>query len=124
MFFPSFSDADMPFSKVGGLIWRNFTAIEVLSTTKKVELINKRQFPIVALDKNTEILVVYIAAWLAMDIHLSIEAQSRALLVNETLIKVLAEYSNYIDVFSPNLLMELPEHTHMNVHAINLIKDK
>lgn len=52
--------------------WRSYITAKVLSTTKRVELINKREFAIAALDKNIEIFMIYIAtlsATLVMQIH-------------------------------------------------------
>ena len=53
-----------------------------------------------------------------------IEAQIGALLFNEAPIEVLAEYSNYSNVFSAEHAAELPENTRMNKHAIKLEKGK
>lgn len=39
-----FSNANLQFSKVERLIWRNYTTTKALSTTKKVELIEQREF--------------------------------------------------------------------------------
>ncbi len=47
-----------------------------------------------------------------------------ALQWNEAPTKILAEYSNYIDVFSTDLAMELPKNIGMNEHAIELIEGK
>ncbi len=38
--------------------------------------------------------------------------------------KIPAKYSDYADVFSSDLVMELPENTGMNEHAIELIEGK
>ena len=35
-------------------------------------------------------------------------------------VTILAEYSDYTDVFSPDSVAELPEHTGVNDHPINL----
>ena len=40
------------------------------------------------------------------------------------LIKISAKYSNYVDVFSFDLAIELPKITDMNKHAIKLIDGK
>ena len=42
----------------------------------------------------------------------------------EALTKVLDEYLDFADVFSPDLATELPKHTEINTHAIDLKKDK
>lgn len=51
-------------------IWRSYTAIETLSTISRIELIIKRKFAKVVLDKNLEIFVVHVLALEAMTIHL------------------------------------------------------
>ena len=49
------------------------------------------------------------------------KAQIAHLKVNEVPTKVLSEYADFADVFSPKLAVELPEHTEMNDHAIELV---
>ena len=51
-------------------------------------------------------------------------AQVGALLFNEALIAILAEYSNYNNVFSVEYVAKLPRYTRINNHAINLEKYK
>ena len=51
-------------------------------------------------------------------------AQVGALIFNKVFSEVPAEYSNYSDVFSAENAAELPEHTGMNNHAIELEKGK
>ena len=53
-----------------------------------------------------------------------IKAQVEALLFNEAPTKVLAEYSNYSDIFSAEYAAELLENTRMNEYAIKLKKGK
>ena len=43
------------------------------------------------------------------------------MIAEEASTKVLAEYSDFADVFSPDLASELPEHTGINNHAIELV---
>ena len=43
------------------------------------------------------------------------------MIAEEASTKVLAEYSDFADVFSPDLASELPEHTRINDHAIELV---
>ncbi len=59
-----------------------------------------------------------------LSIHLSQVAQITALQWDKTPTKNLAEYSDYADVFSSDLALELPENTRMNEHAIELIDGK
>ena len=46
------------------------------------------------------------------------------MIAEEAPIKVLAEYSDFADVFSPDLATEFPEHTEINTHAIDLEESK
>ena len=39
----------------------------------------------------------------------------------EALTKIPAEYSDFADIFSPDLASELPEHTGIKDHAIELV---
>ncbi len=61
------------------LTWRSYIAAEALPTISWVELIDKREFARVALDKNSETFVVYVSALEATTIHPSQVAQIAAL---------------------------------------------
>ncbi len=78
-----------------------------------------------ALDENSEIFVIYLAA-LEVEtlIYLSRVAQIAALQGNKAPTKISAEYSDYANVFSMYLAMELSKNTGMNEHTIKLIKGK
>ena len=43
------------------------------------------------------------------------------MIAKEAPTKVPAEYSDFADIFSPDLASELPEHTGINDHAIELV---
>ena len=106
------------------------------------------------MDAGNKIFVIYVAVWeqeeMAMDSDrkAQVEAQSRAriqdkayveaqsrariqdeaqvgsLLFNEACTEILAEYSNYSDVFLAENAAEFPENTRMNEHAIELEEGK
>ena len=59
--FLTLSNADIQFAEKK-LTWRSYTAAEALPTTKRVELIDKREFAKAVLDKEFETFVVYIIA--------------------------------------------------------------
>ena len=61
MLFLSLSNADVQFD-TGNLTWRTYSTAEALPTTRRVELIDKYKFARAALDKNSEIFVVHVAA--------------------------------------------------------------
>ena len=46
------------------------------------------------------------------------------MIAEEALTKVPAEYSDFADVFSPDLATKLPEHTEINIYAIDLEEGK
>lgn len=76
------------------------------------------------LAKSAEIFVIYIAALLRTPIYLSRKDQIRTLSANKTLTKVPVEYLDYVDVLLLDLVIELPKHTDINNHTINLIEYK
>ncbi len=53
-------NADVQFYMEKELEWRSYVTAEVLSITKRVEIIDKKEFTFVALDENAEIFLVYI----------------------------------------------------------------
>ena len=122
--FLTFSDVDVWFAEKE-LTQTSLTTVKTLLTTKRVEFIDKKEFAAAIMDKDFETFVVHIAfIKKTMLIHLAREAQIAALQANRTPIEVLAEYSDYIDIFSPDLAIELPKNTGINEHAIKLINEK
>ena len=124
MLFLTFSKANIRFAE-RELVWRTYTAAEALLTTKRVEIINKREFAIAVLNADDEIIVVYVAALAEptiMPIHSSRQAQVAALTSEE--IRIPAEYSDFSNVFSSDSAAELPEHTGINNQPINLLNNK
>ncbi len=76
------------------------------------------------MDENSETLIVHISALEATTIHLSRAAQIAALQWDKAPIEIPTEYSDYADIFSSDLAMELPENTSLNEHAIELVEGK
>ena len=80
------------------LTWRSYTTDKALSATKRVKLIDKKEFTKVALDENSKTFVMHIASLnLAPGIHSEKEAQIASLLTKE--VKILDNYSDYANVF-------------------------
>ena len=89
----------------------------------RVKIIDKKKFAAAALNKEDETFVVHMAAFsVGSNIHLSRKAEIPLLDVKEVTIP--SKYADYTDVFSPDSVAELPEHTGINDHPINLIDDK
>ena len=122
--FFTLSKADVWFAEQD-LVWRTYTAAKALLMTKRVEIINKREFAAAELNADDETFMVHVAALAkltTMPIHPSRQAQVAALTSEETGIP--AEYSDFSDVFSSDSAAELSKHTGINDHSINLLDDK
>ena len=61
MLFLTFSNKNIWFAEKE-LTWRSYTSKEALPTTQRVELIDKKKFARMALDKESETFEVYVAA--------------------------------------------------------------
>ena len=122
--FLTLSGADVDFLK-RELWWRSYTIEKALSTIKQVELVGKKEFAAAVFDLGHETFVIYVAFLESPsqegDVHLFCRAQIAALVANEAPTSILTKYSDFADVFSPELASELPEYTRINDHAIKLV---
>ena len=92
----------------------------------------KREFAAVALDPEHKTYVVHVALLsstplvtlgsLPLDVHPSRRPQISGLIAKEAPTKVSAKYSDFADIFSPNLASKLLKHTGINDHAIELVE--
>ena len=101
----------------------------MLPNTKHVKLVGRKEFAAAALNPEHETYVVYIASLrstplASLDVHPSREPQISGLIAKEAPTKVPAEYSDFANVFSPDLAIELPKHTETNTQVIDLEKGK
>ena len=128
MLFLTLSSVNIDFSRKE-LWWRLYTIEEALPTTKRVELVEKKEFAAAALDLEHETFVVHVASLESPstiqkgDIHPSCRVQIAALVANKAPTSILTKYSDFTDVFFPELASELPEHNRINDHAIKLVDD-
>ncbi len=125
MSFLTMSNADIDF-QAQDLQWRSYIIEDVLPTIRQVELIGKKEFAAAALDPEHEAFVVHVST-LSVDsgdkVHPLKKAQIPYLKVDKASSKVSSKYADFVDVFSPKLALELPEHTGINNHAIKLVND-
>ena len=117
----------MPFLTLSGanidflsweLRWRTYPTKEVFPTTRRIELVGKKKFAAAALDSEYETYVVYVglvssfvspsSSLLDVDVHPSCKPQISGLIAKEAPIKVSAKYSDFADVFFPDLASKLP----------------
>ncbi len=109
------------------LQWRFYTTKQVLPITKKVELIGKKEFTVAALDLDHEAFVVYVTTLnISSDaeVHPSKSAQIAQQKTDKALTEVPSKYADFVNVFLPKLATELPKHTGINNHAIELVDDR
>lgn len=88
-------------------------------------MVRKKEFAVIVLDPENEIFVVYVVSFIiSCDVYPSGRIQIVSLKINKDLITVFLEYFDFADVFSPELIAELPEYTKINNYAIGLINSK
>ena len=116
MLFLILSNANVQFVKKE-LTWRSYNTTEALLTTKRVELIDRKEFAKVVLDENSETFVIHVTS-LDLGIHPDREAQIALLLTKE--VKIPDEYFDFANIFSEEKALVLPECTELNKHAIDL----
>ena len=123
--FITLSNADIQFVEKK-LTWRSYITVETLPTTKRVELIDKKEFAKAALDENSETFVVHVASLNSnpLDVHPSRRPQISGLIAKEAPTKVSVEYVNFADVFSSDMAAKLPKHTRINDHAIVFVDNQ
>ena len=113
------------------LPWRTYTTKEALSTSSRIELVGKNEFAAATLIPKHETYIVYIvsvssvplpsSSLLKLIVHPSCKPQMSGLIAKEACTKVSAEYLDFADVFSLDLVSKLPKHTGINDHAIELV---
>ena len=111
---------------------QTYTTEEALPTTRHVTLVGKKEFAAAAFDPESETFVVHVASLSSdaspnsspLDVHPSRRSQISGLIAKEAPTKVPTKYSDFADVFSPDLAFELPEHTGINNHTIKLVEDQ
>ena len=124
--FLTLSGADVDFSG-RELRWKTYTTEKVLPTTRRVKLVDKKEFAAATLDPKHETYVVHIASLSStplafFNVYPSWRPQISDLIAEEASTKVSTKYSDFADVFSPDLASELPKHTGINDHTIELVE--
>ena len=122
MLFLILSSADVNFSG-WKLRRRTYTIKKALSTTKRVELVGKKEFAAATLDPEHETYVVHVASLSStlLDVHPSRRPQISGLIAEEASTKVPDKYANFADIFFLDLASKLPKYTGINNYAIELV---
>lgn len=106
--------------------WKLYTTIEPLSTIKRVWLVEKKIFIVVALDLNNKIFISYVIFFTSSNLNINSyhKAQIASLIVDEVFIVVLAEYTDFINIFSFNFVAKLQKYIRITNYLIDLVKDQ
>ena len=126
--FLTLSGADVDFSGQK-LRCKTYTTEKVLPTTKRVQLVGKKEFAAAALNPEHETYVVHVASirstpLASLNVHPSREPQIFGLIAEKTPKKIPAEYSDFADIFFLDLATKLPEHTEIITYAIDFEEGK
>ena len=114
MAFLTLSGADDDFSGQE-LWWKTYTTKKALSTTRRIELVGKKEFAAATLNPEHRNYVIYVASLSStllpfLNIYPSRRPQISGLIAEKAFTKVPAKYSDFANVFSPDLTFELSEH--------------
>ncbi len=123
--FLTISNIDINF-QARNLQWRSYITGDILPSTKWVKLIGKKEFTVVAYDSKYEAFVVHIVALnidSSNEMYPSKRVQIAHLKADEAPTEMPNKYADFIDVFLLKLAIELPEHTRINDHSIELVDD-
>ena len=128
MFFLNLSDADVDFLGYK-LWWRTYITKKILPTTRRVELVGKKEFVAIAFDLKYETYVVHVRSVSfntlsissPLDVHPFWRTQIFGLIAKEAFTKVSIEYLDFTNIFSLDLASKLLEYTRINNHAIELV---
>ena len=124
--FLTFSNTDIQFAQKK-LTWRFYTIAKALPTTKQVEIINKKKFTKIVLDKNVKAFVMHVTSLSlnSMSIYLVQKAQITLLVIEKVCIPTLDEnieaFVVHVTSFSLNLM---PIHPAREVQIVLLVAKK
>lgn len=89
------------------LIWRGNIATKAILTMKKVELIDKYKFVQAALNKNFQTFLMDVVLLENNEVHPFRVTLIATFQKNKALTEIRSKYTNYANIFSPDLALEL-----------------
>ena len=128
MFFLNLSGTDVDFLD-WKLWWRTYIIKRTFLTTRHVKLVDKKEFVIAELDPKHETYVVRIGSVSfaaspsssPLDFYPICRSQIASLIAKEAPTKILDEYVDFVDVFSPDSASKFPKHIEINNYFIELV---
>lgn len=111
---------------IGFLDWKlwqkTYITQNVFSTTRRIKLVEKIEFAVVAFDLKYETFIVYVALLTGFaNVYSFRRCQIAGFIVEKAFTKVFAKYANFTNLFSLNLASELFKYTEINNYAIKLV---
>lgn len=104
-----------------------YITVKALFTSKRVELIKKKEFIAITFNPDNKIFIVHIIFLISLALGLKFypfyKAQIVFLKVDKSFISALSNYTSFMDFFSKNLAAKLPEHTKIKDYTIDIVKD-
>ena len=100
---------------------------KALPTIRCIELVDKKEFAVIALDPEYKTYIVYVGSVSSiaspksfpLDVHPFCRLQIASLIAKKAPIKIPNEYVNF--AFSPDLVSKLSKYTEINNHSIKLV---
>lgn len=127
MFFLVLSNANVKFDSKK-LFWRKYTIAKVMLTARQVKLIDKHRILEAVPNKALEIFLLYMATREApvsiITLYFIKKPLFAALKQDKASTEIWMKYSNFANVFSPDLAMEFSDHTRLHKYSLKLIRGK
>lgn len=129
MFFFILSGANVDFLNQK-LQKRTYTIQKIFLTTKRIKLAEKNEFAAIARNLNHETFIVYVALLNSSilltnsNIYPSHKSKIAGLITKKPLTIILTKYTNFINIFSPNLVSKLCKHNGINNYAIEVVNSQ
>lgn len=111
---------------IGFLDWklwqRTYTTQNVFSTTRRIKLVEKIEFAVVAFDLKYETFIVYVASLTGFaNVYSFCRCQISGFIIEKAFTKVFAKYGNFANLFSLDMASKLFKYTEINNYAIKLV---
>lgn len=93
----------------------------------QMQLVEKKEFRVAVPDPEDEIFIVHVVSLTIFDtnkMHPFCRVQIALLEIDYAFTTISLEYSDFVEVFSPELIVEFPKYMEISNHAIDLIDVK
>lgn len=106
-------------------MWKLYTIVKVLFITGWVELVRKKSYLAIILNQYDKIFIIYTVLIISSNsVYTFYRTQITVLKADETFIAIYFKCTDFVDIFSPVLIMKLIEYTRINNYVIELINSK